>query len=487
MVYTNSQEAILAYDSDKNNANSYFNGLNISDFGNSVSNWTLAIDRGSSYDSVAVAINTDGNKQYALFKRNSDQIAQLFDNSNWNNQTINSDISTPINLAISSNSQKYLISTPSNIYQSTDGITFSSVSVPVGFTSFNKVAISADGSTSIAGSLETIILCKNNVWTISNIVVNPIIITDIKSIAISASGNCAVIILILYNTITFGYGSFVYYSSNIKDSSPGWIDITPNISGAILQKVVISADGSKITIIDEMGKIYYNNNITFSSINWITANITGIASGSMFTSVSMSASGKYQVASTSNDGIYYSINSGVDWNKASLPTSTTTKNWKDIKISSDATYIIAITTDEQVWTCKSTLISSPTETIPIETMSAQVQEQTTSAQAQEQTTSTQVQAQEQTTSTQGQEQEQTTPSSDFVIDAATEAIDAANAATDAANLAAEAADAAKDAADAATAAVAELATKVASLIAGIKAQINTLTNLVIKIQKKVKA
>ena len=73
------------------------------------------------------------------------------------------------------------------------------------------------------------------------------------------------------------------------------------------------------------------------------------------------------------------------------------------------------------------------------------------------------------------------------LDAANEATDAANAATDAANAAAEAADAATAAAQDAQAAVAELATQVASLIAGIKAQITTLTNLVIKIQKKVKA
>jgi len=72
-------------------------------------------------------------------------------------------------------------------------------------------------------------------------------------------------------------------------------------------------------------------------------------------------------------------------------------------------------------------------------------------------------------------------------DAANEATDAANAATDAANAAAEAADAATAAAQDAQAAVAALATQVASLIAGIKAQITSLTNLVIKIQKKVKA
>jgi len=77
--------------------------------------------------------------------------------------------------------------------------------------------------------------------------------------------------------------------------------------------------------------------------------------------------------------------------------------------------------------------------------------------------------------------------SSAATDAANEATDAANAATDAANAAAEAADAATAAAQDAQAAVAELATKVASLIAGIKAQITSLTNLVIKIQKKVKA
>jgi len=72
-------------------------------------------------------------------------------------------------------------------------------------------------------------------------------------------------------------------------------------------------------------------------------------------------------------------------------------------------------------------------------------------------------------------------------DAANEATDAANAATDAANAAAEAADAATAAAQDAQAAVAALATQVADLISGIKAQITALTNLVIKIQKKVKA
>jgi len=79
-----------------------------------------------------------------------------------------------------------------------------------------------------------------------------------------------------------------------------------------------------------------------------------------------------------------------------------------------------------------------------------------------------------------------TQSSD-AVDAANEATDAANAATDAANAAAEAADAATAAAQDAQAAVAALASQVADLIAGIKAQITALTNLVIKIQKKVKA
>jgi len=78
-------------------------------------------------------------------------------------------------------------------------------------------------------------------------------------------------------------------------------------------------------------------------------------------------------------------------------------------------------------------------------------------------------------------------STSAAVDAANEATDAANAATDAANAAAEAADAATAAAQDAQAAVAALATQVASLVAGIKAQITSLTNLVIKIQKKVKA
>ena len=79
-------------------------------------------------------------------------------------------------------------------------------------------------------------------------------------------------------------------------------------------------------------------------------------------------------------------------------------------------------------------------------------------------------------------------------DAAAEAIDAANAATDAANAAAEAADAATAAAQDAADAVAALATQVNEQIEILKAmnmalqkQITALTNLIIKIQKKVKA
>jgi hypothetical protein len=73
------------------------------------------------------------------------------------------------------------------------------------------------------------------------------------------------------------------------------------------------------------------------------------------------------------------------------------------------------------------------------------------------------------------------------VDAAAEATDAANAATDAANAAAEAADAATAAAQDAADAVAALSAQVATLIAGLKAQLTALTNLMIKIQKKVKA
>ena len=72
-------------------------------------------------------------------------------------------------------------------------------------------------------------------------------------------------------------------------------------------------------------------------------------------------------------------------------------------------------------------------------------------------------------------------------DAASEATDAANAATDAANAAAEAADAATAAAQDAADAVAALSTQVSEMVAALKKQITALTNLVIKIQKKVRA
>ena len=80
-----------------------------------------------------------------------------------------------------------------------------------------------------------------------------------------------------------------------------------------------------------------------------------------------------------------------------------------------------------------------------------------------------------------------TADSSTATDAAAEATDAANAATDAANAAAEAADAATAAAQDAADAVAALSAQVATLISGLKAQLTALTNLVIKIQKKVKA
>ena len=81
----------------------------------------------------------------------------------------------------------------------------------------------------------------------------------------------------------------------------------------------------------------------------------------------------------------------------------------------------------------------------------------------------------------------TLAASQAAADAAAEATDAANAATDAANAAAEAADAATAAAQDAADAVAALSAQVADLISGLKAQLTALTNLVIKIQKKVKA
>lgn len=67
------------------------------------------------------------------------------------------------------------------------------------------------------------------------------------------------------------------------------------------------------------------------------------------------------------------------------------------------------------------------------------------------------------------------------------AIDAANEAASAAQDATDAAIQAADAADEATAAVAALTLEVNTLIAGLKKQLTTLTNLVIRIQKKVRA
>jgi hypothetical protein len=80
-----------------------------------------------------------------------------------------------------------------------------------------------------------------------------------------------------------------------------------------------------------------------------------------------------------------------------------------------------------------------------------------------------------------------TVAANAATDAAAEAVDAANAATDAANAAAEAADAATAAAQDAADAVAALATSVEAMVSSLKKQITALTNLVIKIQKKVKA
>jgi hypothetical protein len=81
----------------------------------------------------------------------------------------------------------------------------------------------------------------------------------------------------------------------------------------------------------------------------------------------------------------------------------------------------------------------------------------------------------------------TADSAQAAADAAAEATDAANAATDAANAAAEAADAATAAAQDSADAVAALSTQVSEMISALKKQITALTNLVIKIQKKVRA
>jgi hypothetical protein len=79
------------------------------------------------------------------------------------------------------------------------------------------------------------------------------------------------------------------------------------------------------------------------------------------------------------------------------------------------------------------------------------------------------------------------PGADAASAAAEAAEAAANDATDAAITAGEAAEAASALAQEAVDAVAELSAAVTKLISALKAQITTLTNLVIKIQKKVKA
>jgi hypothetical protein len=81
----------------------------------------------------------------------------------------------------------------------------------------------------------------------------------------------------------------------------------------------------------------------------------------------------------------------------------------------------------------------------------------------------------------------TNAQADAATAAAEEATAAANDATDAALSAAEAAEAATAMAQEAVDAVAELSASVTKLISALRAQITTLTNLVVKIQKKVKA
>jgi hypothetical protein len=81
----------------------------------------------------------------------------------------------------------------------------------------------------------------------------------------------------------------------------------------------------------------------------------------------------------------------------------------------------------------------------------------------------------------------TNAAADSAQAAAEEATAAANDATDAALSAAEAAEAATAMAQEAVDAVAELSAQVTSLISALRAQITALTNLVVKIQKKVKA
>jgi hypothetical protein len=80
-----------------------------------------------------------------------------------------------------------------------------------------------------------------------------------------------------------------------------------------------------------------------------------------------------------------------------------------------------------------------------------------------------------------------TSATDAATAAAEEATAAANDATDAALSAAEAAEAATAIAQEAVDAVAELSASVTKLISALRAQITTLTKLVVKIQKKVKA
>ena len=80
-----------------------------------------------------------------------------------------------------------------------------------------------------------------------------------------------------------------------------------------------------------------------------------------------------------------------------------------------------------------------------------------------------------------------TDAANYAADAADAATTAAEEATAAANAAGDAATAAQASADAALAAVTDLGLKVTGLISALRAQITSLTNLIVKIQKKVNA
>jgi len=238
--------------------------------------------------------------------------------------------------------------TTGGLFRSTDyGVSFNKLLTPVGIDGFNTISSSSDGSFLLSSSIDLtsnlgmLYISSNSGLTWSNCLN---LLRTWRSVAISSS----VSYMVACNDITTNSNYGTIYISNaygtywtIITNSPtakNWMSITITTVSTGQQFIIAAAGTAGLFSSSDGGSTWIKNIVPFSGI-WnsvaISSSNNGLGPANLKIASTLTTNG-----STSNYGIFYSTNSGLNWSKTSAISSTI--GWQQVACDKTCSNLAAV-------------------------------------------------------------------------------------------------------------------------------------------------